>query len=107
MTESDERLLGRLETKVDMILAEQARAIDARKLLYEKVDLLDRKVDKTEAKVESIDSRLGKVEEPVADFNRWRERGVGALMLITFISGSTGALIVTFGKKVWAAIAGT
>lgn len=107
MTESDERLLGRLETKVDMILAEQARAIDARKLLYEEVDLLDHKVDKTEAKVESIDSRLGKVEEPVADFNRWRERGVGALMLITFISGSTGALIVTFGKKVWAAIAGT
>ncbi len=97
MTESDERLLGRLETKVDMILAEQARAIDARKLIYEKVDALYRKVDKTESKV----------EEPVADFNRWRERGVGALMLITFISGSTGALIATFGKKVWAAVAGS
>lgn len=107
MTESDERLLGRLETKVDMILAEQARAIESRKATYEKLDTLDRKMDKAESKVESIDARLEKVEEPVAEFNRWRERGIGALMLITFVSGTTGALIATFGKKVWAAIAGS
>lgn len=107
MTESDERLSGRLETKVDMILAEQARAIESRKALYEKLDILDRKADKTEMEVESIDRRLEKVEEPVADFNRWRERGIGALMLITFVSGATGAVIATVGKKVWVAISGS
>ena len=107
MTESDERLLGRLETKVDMILAEQAMAIESRKALYERLDILDRKADKTEMEVESIDRRLEKVEEPVADFNRWRERGIGALMLITFVSGATGAVIVTVGKKVWVAIFGS
>lgn len=105
-SESDDRLLGRLESKVDMILAEQARAIESRKQTYEKLDALDRKIDKTESKIESIDGRMAKVEEPVAEFNRWRERGIGALMLITFISGATGAAIATFGRKIWASLAG-
>ncbi|MGB3643075.1 MAG: hypothetical protein WBG88_09210 [Mesorhizobium sp.] len=38
--------------------------------------------------------------------SRWRERGVGAIMLIGFVAASIGGLLVTFGKKVWATWAG-
>lgn len=103
---SQERSIGRIEGKIDLILAEQEKAATARKAQYEKLDALDRKVDATETKVESIDKRLEKVEEPVAEFSRWRERGVGAVMLISFAAASFGGLLATFGKKIWAMVTG-
>ena len=104
---SQERAIGRIEGKLDLILAEQEKAATARKAQYEKLDALDRKVDATETKVESIDKRLEKVEEPVAEFSRWRERGVGAIMLVSFAAASVGGLLATFGKKVWALLTGS
>jgi hypothetical protein len=101
-----DRALGRVEGKLDLILAEQEKAAQARKAQYEKLEGLDRKVEATETKVDGIDKRLEKVEEPVAEFSRWRERGVGALMLITFVSASVGGLFVAFGKKLWALVTG-
>jgi len=106
MTGNDERAIGRLEGKIDLMLAEQAAAAQSRKQTYEKLETLGRKIDATDAKVEAIDTRLEKVEEPVAEFSRWRERGVGAIMLISFVAASIGGLLVTFGKKVWAIWAG-
>lgn len=103
---SQDRALGRLEGKIDMMLAAQEKADVARKAQYDKLDALDRKVEATEAKVESIDRRLESVEEPVAEFSRWRERGVGALMLITFISASVGATAAAFWKKAVAIFTG-
>lgn len=103
---SQDRALGRLEGKIDLIIAEQEKAATARKVQYEKLDALDRKVEATETKVESIDKRLKGVEEPVAEFSRWRERGVGAIMLISFIAASFGAALVAFGKRIWSAIVG-
>ncbi|MDW6020223.1 hypothetical protein SAZ10_00440 [Mesorhizobium sp. BAC0120] len=108
MTEaSQERAIGRIEGKLDLIIAEQAAAAEARKQTYEKLDTLNRKVDATDTKVQSIDQRLEKVEEPVAEFSRWRERGIGAIMLVSFVAASIGGLLVAFGKKIWVAIMGT
>ena len=104
---SQDRAIGRIEGKLDLIIAEQEKAAQARKVQYEKLDQLDRKVEATETKVESIDKRLEKVEEPVAEFSRWRERGVGAIMLISFAAASFGGLLATFGKRIWAAITGS
>jgi hypothetical protein len=67
---------------------------------------LGRKLKATDRKVESIDDRLEKVEEPVAEFSKWRERGVGAVMLISFVAASVGGLFVAFGKKIWSAVVG-
>lgn len=103
---SQDRAIGRIEGKLDLIIAEQEKAAAARKAQYEKLDQLDRKVEATENKVKSIDKRLETVEEPVAEFSRWRERGVGALMLITFTAASVGGLVVAFGKKAWALLTG-
>lgn len=103
---SQERAIGRIEGKLDLIIAEQEKVATAHKAQYEKLDQLDRKVEATEIKVDSIDRRLEKVEEPVAEFSRWRERGVGAVMLISFAAASFGGLLATFGKKLWSTITG-
>jgi len=102
VTGSDERAIGRLEGKIDLMLAEQEKAAAARKQTYEKLDALNRKVDATESKVGSVDARLKKVEEPVAEFARWRERFIGMALLITFIAGSIGAAAAWLGGKVMA-----
>lgn len=103
---NDQRAIGRLEGKIDLMLAEQEKAALARKQTYEKLEALDRKITATEVKVENVEERLKSVEEPVAEFSRWRERGVGAVMLISFVAASIGGLLVTFGKKIWSAIVG-
>lgn len=103
---SDQRAIGRLEGKIDLMLAEQEKAALSRRQTYEKLEALDRKITTTEEKVEQIETRLKSVEEPVAEFSKWRERGVGAVMLISFAAASIGGLAVAFGKKLWTAITG-
>lgn len=104
---SPDRTIGRIEGNIERILAELQEAKASRKAQYEKLEALDRKVEAAETKVDGIDKRLEKVEEPVAEFSRWRERGVGAIMLISFAAASFGGLLATFGKKLWAVLTGT
>lgn len=104
---SQDRAIGRIEGQLAQIISELQDAKASRKQTYEKLDMLDRKIDATETKVASVDKRLSKVEEPVAEFSRWQERGVGALMLVSFAAASIGGIAVTFWKKVWAVLTGT
>ena len=91
MIESNqERSIGRIEGKLDWLIAEQEKAAASRKQQYERLEKMDRRAEATDRKVESIDSRLQNVEEPVAEFSRWRERGVGAVMLVSFAAASIG-----------------
>lgn len=103
---SQDRAIGRIEGKLDLIIADQEKARQDRKQQYERLEKIERRTEGTDRTIESIDKRLEKVEEPVAEFSRWRERGVGAVMLISFVAASIGGLAVTFGKKLWAAIVG-
>ncbi|MET3662517.1 hypothetical protein [Aquamicrobium ahrensii] len=104
---SQDRAIGRIEGKLDLIIADQDKARQDRKQQYERLEKIERRTEGTDRKVESIDKRLEKVEEPVAEFSRWRERGVGALMLVSFAAASVGGLAVAFGKKIWVALTGT
>lgn len=97
-----ERAIGRIEGKLDLIIADQEKARQDRKQQYERLEKIERSQEGVERKVEGIHSRLEKVEEPVAEFNRWRERGVGAMMLVSFIAATFGAVIATVGKKLLA-----
>ena len=104
---SQDRAIGRIEGKLDLIIADQEKARQDRKQQYERLEKIERWTEATDRKVESIDKRLEKVEEPVAEFSRWRERGVGALMLVSLAAASVGGLAGAFGKKVWIALTGT
>jgi hypothetical protein len=97
--ESQDRAIGRIEGKLDLIIAEQERAAAGRKQQYEKHEQLDRKVEAAYTKLSSVDARLQNVEGPVAEFSKWRERGIGAVMLVSFAAASVGGLIVTLWGK--------
>lgn len=94
-----ERAIGRVEGKIDHIIADQERARDERKRQYERQEATDRLIEQLSVKMASVDSRLQKVEGPVAEFSRWKERGVGAMMLVSFCAATFGAMIATFWKK--------
>ncbi|GAI24669.1 unnamed protein product [marine sediment metagenome] len=105
MTEaSQERALGRLESKVDLILVDNERAVHSRKEQYEKLEQITRKADLTDQKLDIIDKRLKAVEEPVAEFSKWRQRFTGMGLLIALVAGSFGALVVTLWSKLTALI---
>lgn len=107
MTEAgQERAIGRIEGKLDLIISDQEKARQDRKQQYEKQEKTDRALDDVTRMIKSIDTRLEKVEEPVADFNRWRERGVGAIMLVSFSAATFGAVLASFWKKILALITG-
>jgi hypothetical protein len=107
MTEAgQERAIGRIEGKLDLIISDQEKARQDRKQQYERQEKTERLLEALQRNYESVDSRLEKVEEPVADFNRWRERGVGAIMLVSFFAATLGAVLASFWKKFLALITG-
>lgn len=96
MTEpSVQRDLGRLEGKIDAIIAQQQK--DA--------DRLERLVT-TPEKIESVEKRVAKLEPIADDFSKWKERGVGAMMLISFIAALLGAAITAAWQKILALFGG-
>ncbi|MBO1027564.1 hypothetical protein IPU75_23000 [Ochrobactrum sp. SD129] len=62
-------------SKLDQIIKDTDRARDDRKQQYDKQEKSDRNLDEVMRKLQNVDKRIEKVEEQVADFNRWRERG--------------------------------
>ncbi|PRD42195.1 hypothetical protein C5748_17170 [Phyllobacterium phragmitis] len=104
--ESRDKSIGRLEGKMDLMLAEQQRAAGARKQTYEKMDELSRKLDGADRRIGTTEQRLDKIEVPVAEFSRWRERFIGMALLTTFIAGSVGAVAAWLWGKIIAAMTG-
>lgn len=107
MTEAgQERAVGRIEGKLDLLIKDQEQARSDRKQQYERQEKTERLLEALQRNIESIDARLEKVEEPVADFSRWRERGTGAMMLVSFFAAIFGAVISSFWGKVVALVTG-
>lgn len=102
----DQRAIGRLEGKLDHIIADQDRARTERKNQYERQEVTDRHIEIIGQKLDALDARLKKVEESASEISKWRERGVGAMMLISIVAASIGGAFATFGRKLWAFIAG-
>lgn len=96
---SQERALGRLESKVDLILADNERAAHSRKEQYEKLEQITRKADSTDRNIADLLERIEAVEKPVAEFSKWRERAIGALMLVAFVSAAIGSITPWLWRK--------
>lgn len=105
MTEaSQERVLGRLEAKVDLILEDQENAARARRDQYEKLELITRKADATDRNFTHLLERLEAVEKPVAEFSKWRERFIGMGLLVALAAGGIGACVYAVWIKASAII---
>lgn len=95
-----------VETIMKAVLDELRDAKQGRVQLHDKVDQLEEKIESTEAAAKQMVRRLEAIEPTVADINKWRERAVGAIMLVGFVSASVGGAVVAFGKKLWALLSG-
>jgi len=104
MKENHDRAIGRIEGKLDILLEKQTSADKKHSELYEKIDRIQRQQDQTDQKVAMVDQRLEKIEKPVAEFTRWRERLIGAAMLLSFIAAVVGGSAVIFWQRIVAAI---
>jgi hypothetical protein len=89
VTADETRILYRLEGKVDNVLAEQESAKAELKHLARLPD-----------KLSALEVRVAKLEPIADDFSRWRERGIGALMLISFFAAILGAAISAIWQKI-------
>lgn len=93
MTENGERALGRLESKIDYIVRQQDNAEKSRVRTHEQLETVTRKQIEIQHDLKDVTRRLVAVEGPVADFSRWKERWLGAMMLVGFIFTGVGAVV--------------
>ncbi|WP_455918750.1 hypothetical protein [Ensifer canadensis] len=99
--ETQERAIGRIEGKLDMILADQEKARLDRKHQYEKSEAIERRLDVTDQKLTAVSSRMDDAAPVISDIRRWKERFIGMQMLVVFVAGSTGAAITALWKWLW------
>lgn len=102
--------IGQLRAEVRIMSDQQKTANESRRAIYEKLEDVDGKVDEADAKIVAVDERLKNVdtamdkrlksvEEPVAEFSKWRERAIGAVMLVSVVSALIGGgFVAAWGK---------
>ena len=98
---TQERAIGRLEGKIDILIAAQVTADEARGKTNEKLDHLGNQQGLVKRDVEEIKGRLNAVEAPVAELWKWHERLVVAMMLIGLASAAIGTAITWAWNKIF------
>ncbi|MGT2444458.1 hypothetical protein ACU4I5_18540 [Ensifer adhaerens] len=96
--ESQERAIGRIEGKLDMILADQEKARIDRKHQYDKSEAIERRLDVTDQKLSAVTAGWSDAAPVISDIRRWKERFIGMQMFVVFLAGSAGAALVTLWK---------
>lgn len=99
MTDNHDRAIGRIEGKLDQLIEEQRRAMQKRSEMYKQLESLRKNQDEMTRQIKDVDRRLGYVEEPVTEFNRWRERAIGAAMLISLTAAMIGGTVAAYWAK--------
>jgi len=88
-----ERAVGRLESKVDLVLEAQQRE-------RQELEEIKREQALARKQREEQAARLTKVEANTADFNKWKERGIGAIMLISGFAALVGGSLAASWQKI-------
>lgn len=104
MTENHDRAIGRIEGKLDRIIDEMKLEAEKRDEQDSRLERIERSQDNADKRAEDIFKRLETVEKPVAEFNRWRERANGALMLVSLVAALIGGTVAAYWHKIVDAI---
>jgi len=99
MTVHHERTLGRLEGKLDHLIEAHADLGSKWEKLSQEFAALLRRQDALTHELIRLKQRLDEMSEPAREFGRWRERAVGALMLLSFGGALLGGSAVAFWQK--------
>jgi len=100
MTDNHDRAIDRIEGKLGLLLKRQERREDRRGDIYKQLESLRKNQDTMTRDIKNINIRLDAVEQPVAEFNRWRERMIGASMLISLLVALAGSTVAAYWTKV-------
>ena len=90
---TDERALGRVEGKLDYLVQQQEAAERSRRHTHDQLETVARKQIEIQHDLKNVTTRLVAVEGPVVEFQRWRERWLGAMMLVGFMFTGVGMVV--------------
>jgi len=99
MNENYERSIGRLEGKLDQLIEQQSQMTRKWEGMAREFAKLLRRQDAQTRELVRLKQQLDAAAEPAHEFIRWRERAVGALMLLSLCGAVVGGSAVAFWQK--------
>ncbi|MDW9762137.1 hypothetical protein GOB02_21610 [Sinorhizobium meliloti] len=104
-TASYDRVIGRLETKLDMLVTAFEKSVDDSKEHRDRIssDLEHMRMEAAESRreVTALKQKMDNAEEVISELNRWKERFIGMRMLTGVLLMAAGGGIALVWK--WAA----
>jgi len=100
MSNDIQRSLGRIEAQNGQILEEQKRYRQENKEIKRQLQAVEHKQETAEKERAAMALQLEEVKKNTDDFNKWKERGVGALMLISGIAALVGGSLAASWHKI-------
>lgn len=109
MPDSDLHLLiGRIEARMEALIQstdEQRReSREGRKIIYDQLEDIKLKASHTERSVADLKSWKDTVSPQLAMMERVKERGIGAWMVVVFLSTAAGGVVIATWKWIAAKI---
>lgn len=95
-----ERSIGQIEGKLDLLIEDMKADSKKRDEQDDRLERIERSQDVLGRRIDDVLKRLEGVEKPVAEFNRWRERAIGALMLVSLVAALIGGAIAAYWHKI-------
>jgi hypothetical protein len=96
------RLAAQMEALSETVKEHRAESRDGRKIIYDRLDSIELKASHTERSVSDMREWKDTIAPEIATIQKWRERGIGAWMVIVFVSGIAGAFLMAGWKWVLA-----
>ena len=98
MTDSLERLVGNLEGQIDALQQSMAEGLESRRLIYSKVEAVDKKLVGIERDVASLKKDVAAIDEcleetikpALEDYKKLKNRGLGMLIGAALVGGGVG-----------------
>jgi len=95
-----QRSLGRIEAQNSQILEEQKRYRQENKEVKRQLESVKHRQEAAEKERASMAAQLETVKKNTDEFNKWKERGVGALMLISTMAALVGGSLAASWQKI-------
>ena len=106
-----QQTIGEIKGKLDLLIGDMK--VDSQKRdeqddrlarIERSQDDLGRRIEHSQddlgRRIDDVRKRIESVEKPVAEFNRWRERAIGALMLVSLVAALIGGAIAAYWHKI-------
>ncbi|WP_137387954.1 DUF1515 family protein [Rhodoligotrophos defluvii] len=109
------REIAQLSAKLDLLQTDvgeikramregEREAADSRRHLHEAVGGLGERMVLAERNIEVLEHAVGVIRPFADELERWKQRGIGAAFVLTFLGGLVGAGLTAFWSKLVAVL---